>query len=60
MKSGLYNPGEFRDNCGFGLIAHMEGNKSHDLLKTAIEALTCMTHRGGLQPMVKQATAVVF
>ena len=48
MKSGLYNPEEFRDNCGFGLIAHMEGNKSHDLLNTAIEALTCMTHRGGI------------
>lgn len=48
MKAGLYNPGEFRDNCGFGLIAHMEGEKSHDLLTTAIEALTCMTHRGGI------------
>ena len=48
MRAGLYNPGEFRDNCGFGLIAHMEGDKSHDLLKTAIEALTCMTHRGGI------------
>ncbi|WP_299732028.1 glutamate synthase large subunit [uncultured Endozoicomonas sp.] len=48
MKAGLYNPGEFRDNCGFGLIAQMEGEKSHDLLKTAIEALTCMTHRGGI------------
>ncbi len=48
MKAGLYNPGEFRDNCGFGLIAHMEGKKSHHLLQTAIEALTCMTHRGGI------------
>ncbi|MGB1272123.1 MAG: glutamate synthase large subunit, partial [Endozoicomonas sp.] len=48
MKAGLYNPGEFRDNCGFGLIAQMEGRKSHHLLKTAIEALTCMTHRGGI------------
>ncbi|MGB0360516.1 MAG: glutamate synthase central domain-containing protein, partial [Endozoicomonas sp.] len=48
MKAGLYNPGEFRDNCGFGLIAQMEGEKSHNLLKTAIEALTCMTHRGGI------------
>ena len=48
MKAGLYNPGEFRDNCGFGLIAHMEGEKSHHLLTTAIEALTCMTHRGGI------------
>ncbi len=48
MKAGLYNPGEFRDNCGFGLIAQMEGKKSHHLLQTAIEALTCMTHRGGI------------
>ncbi|MTI14131.1 glutamate synthase large subunit [Sansalvadorimonas verongulae] len=48
MSSGLYHPGEFRDNCGFGLIAHTEGRKSHDLLQKAIEALTCMTHRGGI------------
>ncbi len=48
MSSGLYHPEEFRDNCGFGLIAHTEGNKSHDLLGKAIEALTCMTHRGGV------------
>ncbi|WP_461537727.1 glutamate synthase large subunit [Spongorhabdus nitratireducens] len=48
MNAGLYSPGEFRDNCGFGLIAHMEGQKSHDLLKTAVHALNCMTHRGGI------------
>ncbi len=48
MNAGLYRPGEFRDNCGFGLIAHMEGQKSHDLLQTAIHALNCMTHRGGI------------
>ncbi|HIQ54788.1 MAG TPA: glutamate synthase large subunit, partial [Pseudomonas pachastrellae] len=28
--------------------AHMEGQPSHHLLQTAIEALTCMTHRGGI------------
>ncbi|WP_046078334.1 glutamate synthase large subunit [Halomonas sp. HG01] len=48
MNRGLHQPGEFRDNCGFGLIAHMEGQASHDLLQTAIESLTCMTHRGGI------------
>ena len=31
MAKGLYTPGEFRDNCGFGLIAHCEGEASHDL-----------------------------
>src|SRR5690606_42115578 len=48
LVRGLHEPGEFRDNCGFGLIAQMEGKPSHELLQTAIEALTCMTHRGGI------------
>lgn len=48
MAAGLFRPEEFRDNCGFGLIAQMEGQASHDLLLTAIESLTCMTHRGGI------------
>ena len=48
MRSGLYNPGDFKDNCGFGLLAHLEGEQSHELLVTAIESLTCMTHRGGI------------
>jgi glutamate synthase (NADPH/NADH) large chain len=46
--TGLYSPDEFKDNCGFGLIAHVEGEVSHRLLETAIESLTCMTHRGGI------------
>ena len=48
MRSGPYNPGDFKDNCGFGLLAHLEGEQSHELLVTAIESLTCMTHRGGI------------
>jgi glutamate synthase (NADPH/NADH) large chain len=48
MRTGLYTPGEFKDNCGFGLLAHLEGAPSHELLTTAIESLTCMTHRGGI------------
>ncbi len=47
-SAGLYNTEEFKDNCGFGLIAHIHGEASHRLLETAIEALTCMTHRGGI------------
>ncbi|WP_372759779.1 glutamate synthase large subunit, partial [Litorivivens sp.] len=48
MSTGLYRPEDVRDNCGFGLIAHMQGEPSHKLLQTAIESLTCMTHRGGI------------
>lgn len=45
---GLYHPDEFRDNCGFGLIAHMKGQPSHELVQTAIHSLSCMTHRGAI------------
>ncbi|MBT8148894.1 MAG: glutamate synthase large subunit, partial [Pseudomonadales bacterium] len=48
MGFGLYRPEEFRDNCGFGLIAHLKGEASQRLVATAIESLTCMTHRGGI------------
>ncbi|NRA20798.1 MAG: glutamate synthase large subunit [Oceanospirillaceae bacterium] len=48
MSVGLYRAGEFKDNCGFGLMAHLEGRASHELLEKAIEALVCMTHRGGI------------
>ncbi|WP_185906531.1 glutamate synthase large subunit [Teredinibacter haidensis] len=48
MNTGLYRLDEFKDNCGFGMIAHLKGNPSHKLLSTGIEALTCMTHRGGI------------
>ncbi|MFZ5757312.1 MAG: glutamate synthase large subunit [Pseudomonadota bacterium] len=46
--AGLYHPDDVRDNCGFGLIAHMKGTVSHELLQTAIRSLTCMTHRGAV------------
>ena len=48
MRAGLYRPEDVRDNCGFGLIAHTSGEASHRLLQTAIESLTCMTHRGAI------------
>ncbi|WP_261885251.1 glutamate synthase large subunit [Vibrio pomeroyi] len=44
----LYDPSLEKDNCGFGLIAQMEGQPSHKLVRTAISALDRMTHRGGI------------
>ena len=48
MTHGLYDQNDDRDNCGFGLIAHLHGEASHRLVRTAIEALASMTHRGGI------------
>ncbi|MCW8092839.1 glutamate synthase large subunit [Alteromonas sp. ASW11-130] len=44
----LYNPNDSRDNCGFGLIAHINGEASHELVTTAIHGLDRMQHRGGI------------
>jgi len=45
---GLYRPEFERDNCGFGLIAQMDGEPSHWLISTAIGALARLTHRGAV------------
>nr|YP_010338489.1 ferredoxin-dependent glutamate synthase [Rhodaphanes brevistipitata]UNJ18439.1 ferredoxin-dependent glutamate synthase [Rhodaphanes brevistipitata] len=36
-----------RDACGVGLIAHQLNHSSHQLVMQALEALSCMEHRGG-------------
>ncbi len=45
---GLYHPDFEHDNCGFGLIAQIDGEASHKLVKTAVQALARMTHRGAV------------
>ncbi|MGL4959297.1 MAG: glutamate synthase large subunit [Plesiomonas sp.] len=44
----LYDSSQERDNCGFGLIAHIEGEPSHKVVRTAIHALARMQHRGAI------------
>ena len=47
-QQGLYRPEFEHDNCGFGLIAQIDGDASHKLVKTAVQALARMTHRGAV------------
>ncbi len=44
----LYDRNLEKDNCGFGLMAHLEGEASHKLVRTAISSLARMAHRGGI------------
>ena len=46
--SKLISKNDFKDNCGFGLIADINGNKSHNILTKSINALESMTHRGAI------------
>ena len=47
-NKSLYRPSFEKDNCGFGLIAQMDNEASHWLVKTAIESLARLTHRGAV------------
>ncbi|PIT56620.1 glutamate synthase large subunit [Snodgrassella alvi] len=46
--SGLYDHSLVKENCGFGLIANIEGEPSHKVVRTAILGLSRMQHRGAI------------
>ncbi len=39
---------EFKDNCGFGVIANIKGKATHKMVNQALEALERMMHRGAI------------
>ncbi len=45
-KQGLYDPQFEHDSCGVGFIAHIKGQKSHDMVRQGIEILENLAHRG--------------
>ena len=51
-QKGLYVPEMEKDSCGTGLIANLNGNKTHKLVQDAVFMLTNMEHRGacGCEP----------
>lgn len=46
-KQGLYDPQYEKDACGMGFVAHIKGQKSHDIVRQALTVLESMEHRGG-------------
>ncbi|MEO8306454.1 MAG: glutamate synthase large subunit [Pseudomonadota bacterium] len=47
-QRGLYREAFEKDSCGFGLIANLDDQPSHWLVKTAIASLNRLTHRGAI------------
>lgn len=48
MTNALYNRHEPKENCGFGLIANIDGVPSHKVVRNAILGLARMQHRGAI------------
>src|SRR5690349_11083772 len=47
-EHGLYRSSYEKDSCGFGLIANLDDQPSHWLVKTAIASLNRLSHRGAI------------
>ena len=48
QNRGLHKDAYERDSCGFGLIASLDDQPSHWLVRTAITSLNRLTHRGAI------------
>lgn len=46
QTKGLYNASNEHDACGVGMIVDIHGNKSHELVDSALKVLENMKHRG--------------
>ncbi len=44
--NGLYNAEYEHDACGVGMVVNIHGNKSHELVDSALKVLENMRHRG--------------
>jgi hypothetical protein len=44
--SGLYHPAFEHDSCGVGFVAHIKGQRSHQMVLDADHILRRMNHRG--------------
>jgi glutamate synthase (NADPH/NADH) large chain len=54
QKQGLYDPANEHDACGVGFIAHIKGNKSHEIVRQGLEILKNLDHRGAVGADVLQ------
>lgn len=46
QRAGLYDAANEHDACGVGMIVDIHGNKSHELVDSALKVLENMKHRG--------------
>ena len=43
---GLYSPDHEHDACGVGFVVHIKGQRSHAIVRQAIQLLINLLHRG--------------
>lgn len=59
---GLYDPRNEHDACGVGMLAHIKGKKTHDIVTRALEILANLDHRGavGADPLLGDGAGILI
>lgn len=55
-RQGLYDPSYEHDACGVGMLVNIHGEKSHDIIESALKVLENMRHRGAEGAETKRVT----
>ncbi|RNJ61614.1 MAG: glutamate synthase large subunit [Porphyrobacter sp. IPPAS B-1204] len=61
-SQGLYDPANEHDACGVGMVAHIKGAKSHDIVVQALDILDRLDHRGavGSDPLLGDGAGILI
>ncbi len=62
QPQGLYDPANEHDACGVGFVAHIKGNKSHDIVQNGLKILENIDHRGavGADPLMGDGAGILL
>ncbi len=61
-QQGLYDPRQEHDACGVGFVAHIKGQKSHQMVQHGLKILENLTHRGavGADPLAGDGAGMLL
>jgi len=61
-QQGLYDPRQEHDACGVGFVAHIKGQKSHEMVLQGLQILENLTHRGavGADPLAGDGAGILL
>ncbi len=59
---GLYDPTTEHDSCGVGFVVNIRGQKSHQIVRSGLEILVNLTHRGacGCDPLTGDGAGILM
>jgi glutamate synthase domain-containing protein 2/glutamate synthase domain-containing protein 1/glutamate synthase domain-containing protein 3 len=61
QSQGLYDPAFEHDACGVGFLVNMRGEKSHEVVRSGLQILVNLTHRGacGCDPLTGDGAGIL-